>query len=78
MDKYPAPDISFGVELEMNVAILKTLHKAFVESGDGLALGSSHSSSGSTDEHSESESSSDGECKKYRAGKSCNDHVIKL
>jgi hypothetical protein len=36
MDKYPVPDLTFGVELEFNFAVKKELQKAFVAAGDGL------------------------------------------
>lgn len=31
IDKYSIPEIPFGVEMEMNFAVSKDLHKAFVE-----------------------------------------------
>jgi hypothetical protein len=36
MDKYPVPDLTFGVELEFDFAVKKALHKAFEAAGDGL------------------------------------------
>jgi hypothetical protein len=59
IDKYPVPDVSFSIEYEFEFIVLKSLHKAFEESGDKVPVSQAISESPTTSEKGKGKATDD-------------------